>query len=90
MGLASIAVAGGDHMSALKRYKKILDMDVSRIELPDWKVLPYSESDSGKAELENERAHVRESFEGVQALLPKSNSMSSAASVSMRHWMQSR
>jgi len=67
MGLASMAVIGGDHRSALAAYNKILDMDLSQVELPDWKVWPDGSSDRGKAALEQERARLRESSEGVQA-----------------------
>jgi tetratricopeptide (TPR) repeat protein len=66
MGLASLAVGGRDYTSAIEHYSAILDMDTSRIELPDWKVWPNGDTARGRAMLEQERTRLRESVEGIQ------------------------
>lgn len=66
MGLASMAVGGGDHLSAVQRYNKILNLDISQIELPDWKVWPDANTERGKAAIEREQARLRESVEGIR------------------------
>jgi hypothetical protein len=67
MGLASMAVIAGDHRSALSRYSKILEMNVSVAELPDWQAWPDGSSEEAKTMLKRERARLRKSIERVQA-----------------------
>lgn len=67
MGLASMSVIGKDKQSALDKYNKILDVDISQVELPDWKLWPDGNTDRGKAVLEQERANLRKSFEDIKS-----------------------
>jgi hypothetical protein len=67
MGMASTAVIGKDLKSAQAFYDKILDMDASQIELPDWKAWPDGGTERGKAALEKEQTRLRDSTEGLQA-----------------------
>lgn len=66
MGLASMAVCGGDCFSAVPYYNKILDMDISQVELPDWKAWPDENTEHGRLVLEQEQTRLRESVEGIQ------------------------
>lgn len=67
MGLASVGFVGGDYKSALAAYKKILDLDVAQMELPDWKAWPDGKTDRGKAALKKEQLRLRQAVEGIQA-----------------------
>ncbi len=53
-------------LSPLDRCNKILEMDVSQVKLPDWKVWPEDSSDRSKALLERERARLRKSMERIR------------------------
>ena len=66
MGLASTGVMRRDLESAVHRYDLILDIDVSRVVLPDWKVWPDGSNRRGKARLEIERTRLRQSVQRIQ------------------------
>ena len=66
MGLTNVAAIDRDRLSPLDRCNKILEMDVSQVKLPDWKVWPEDSSDRSKALLERERARLRKSMERIR------------------------
>ena len=66
MGLASMAVIVGDYFSALRHYNEILNMDISEVELPDWKNWPDGNTDQEKTTLEKERTRFLESVGDIQ------------------------
>jgi hypothetical protein len=74
MGLASVSMIGGNPRAVLDRYDEILRVDVSKMELDNWKVWPEGDSEGVKAirarDLETVGRHMKE----LQATVKKKRS----------------
>lgn len=71
IGLASIAVTGGDCELAATAYGEILKRDASETELDDWRFQPTGDSDQANRQREFERKVAREQVAEIQAVAAK-------------------